>query len=318
MNDFQPEVLSKLLVFLGGLVLFIRTFARSAPPEHINPRAPLPADRRLDGLLLGEPLADGGTATVYQALEGGGELVAVKIPHREQLKDKEFIASFSREAEIGMTLRHPSIVKVLAVGDYQTDEFPKIPYFSMEFLEGNDLRTLLKQRGTLPPLEAAQIARSAADALGWAHHRGVIHRDVSPRNIFITNNRRVKVMDFGVSTVFCRSDRRFLNKAMRLGTPEYLAPERTAGSENDPRSDLYSLGCVFYEMLSGAPPFAGESPKAILMMHRKAAPVSLSHDMAVDPRLEAIVMKLLAKDPEQRYQSAAEVTAAIADLIPAV
>ncbi len=317
MSDFNPEIFTKLVVFLGGLVLFIKVFASRIPRDDRPPtRAPLPEDSAIGPYQIEQPIADGGTATVYRGRDGAGQRVALKIPHLEQLKDRNFVRSFLREADIGTTLTHPSIVRVLKTGHYEAAGIKQIPYFAMEYLQGQDLRQILKERESLPALEAAQIARSVADALGWAHHRGVIHRDVSPRNIFVTEQRNVKVMDFGVSTVFSRTDKRLVTRGMNLGTPRYLAPERTNGVENDPRSDLYSLGCIFYEMLSGAPPFPGESPKAVLMMHRKAVPTSLSHSMEVNPQLEAIVMRLLEKDPKKRYQTAAEVTAALADLVP--
>ncbi len=189
----------------------------------------------------------------------------------------------------------------------------------MEALDGRDLSLKMIDEGPLDPKEAAQISRVVADTLGWAHHRGIMHRDVSPRNIFITESRQVKVMDFGISTVFKKGDRRGKGGgALNFGTPQYLAPERTSRSDNDPRSDLYSLGCVLYEMVTGAPPFNGESPRAILMLHRKAPVIPPSKKgVEVPPQLEEIIMKLLQKDPDKRYQDAGQVTAALADLLPA-
>ena len=163
------------------------------------------------------------------------------------------------------------------------------------------------------------MSTELADALAWAHHRGIQHRDISPKNIFITKGRQIKVMDFGISTVFKRGDK--IGKAggsVNFGTPQYLAPERTSRLDADSRSDLYSLGCVLYQMLTGKPPFEAESPRAVLMLHRKQSVIPPSSKAEVPKQLEEIVMKLLAKDPEKRYQDAGQVTAALADLLPAV
>lgn len=319
MIDINPEVFTKLVVFTGGLILFIRLFARKLPKDAAEGEdlAPLPEDRKVAGYLVGKMVADGGTATVYEAVDGAGNLLAIKIPHESSLSDKTFVQTFQREAEIGTTLQHPSIVRVHEAGSYQAGRYKRIPYFVMELLEGQDLRTIIREHGPREPMEAAQIARGIADALQWAHHRGVIHRDISPRNIFITSRRGVKVMDFGISSVFSRTDKRKAGKGLSLGTPEYLAPERTNDTRgSDPRSDLYSLGCVFYEMLAGYPPFTGEDARQILMMHRKAKVPPLP--APIDARIEKIVLKLLEKNPDNRYHDAAQVTADLADLQPVV
>lgn len=281
-----------------------------APPQ----RAPLPTRNRLGKYSLGDIIADGGTATVYRATDEEGHKVALKIPHADHLKSKEFVTTFHHEASIGETLRHPSIVAVLEVGQYKAGNLKKIPYFVMEYLEGQDLRSIIRSKGRLPAEEAARICRSIADALEWAHHRGVIHRDISPRNIFVTRQKTVKVMDFGISTVQSRITHK-RTKALTLGTPEYLAPERIDDPRSaDPRSDLYSLGCVLFEMLHGHPPFVASTPVEVLKMHRKA-PVPAPHpDLHLPPGLWPIMLKLLEKDPKNRYQSGGAVTAALADL----
>jgi serine/threonine-protein kinase len=242
-------------------------------------------------------------------------VVAIKIPHADQLLDKNFVATFQREAEIGLDLRHPSIVKVLETGNYRRGRFPKVPYFVMEYLEGQDLNSVLRDQGPIEPTRAAQIARSVADALQWAHHRGVVHRDVTPRNIFITTKQLVKVMDFGISTVRSRTGRKAQQGvALNFGTPHYMAPERVGQTKPDERSDLYALGCVFFEMLTGRPPFHSKNQSEILKMHKKE-PVPDFHAPA---EIKKIVLKLLEKDPKKRYQKAAEVTADLADLVPIV
>lgn len=310
-----------MLAITGVLVVFIRFFARKMPPDPKKiTRAPLPENGTIDGYRVTETIGVGGSAAVYGALAPDGERVALKIPHLETLQSRHFAKNFDAEAEVGVDLVHPSIVKVMGTGKFDGPGRLKIPYFVMEALEGCDLSQKLAQSGPMDQKEAAQMARVVADTLGWAHHRGIIHRDISPRNIFITDSRQVKVMDFGISTVFKKGDRRGKSGgSLNFGTPQYLAPERTSRTDNDPRSDLYSLGCVLYEMLTGVPPFDGESPRAILMLHRKAPVIPPSKKgVDVPHQLEGIVMKLLEKDPTKRYQDAGEVTAALADLLPVV
>lgn len=266
-----------------------------------------------------ETVGVGGNATVYRALSENRETVAIKVPHLETMKVKGFKKTFEAEAAAGVDLVHPSIVKVYGTGEFRDPSGLDIPFFVMENLEGEDLRHILKREGTLKPQEAAQVARVVADTLGWAHHRGVIHRDISPQNIFRTKDRRIKVMDFGIATAFKRGDRKGKGGgALNFGTPAYLAPERTSRTDSDPRSDLYSLGCVLYEMVTGQPPFTAETPRAVLLLHRRAPVVPPSKKADVPKALEDIIMKLLEKNPDDRFQDAGAVTAALADLIPAV
>lgn len=320
MLEGDPVILFKIAGITGIVIVFIRLFARKMPsdPFMVTP-AHLPSDRKLGDYRVLETVGVGGNATVYRAKSPEGETVAIKVPHLETLRVKNFRKVFEAEASAGVDLVHPSIVKVYGTGEFQDAGGRKIPFFVMENLEGEDLRHTLKREGVLEPKHAAQIARVVADTLGWAHHRGVIHRDVSPQNIFITKSRQIKVMDFGIATAFKRGDKQGKDGgALNFGTPAYLAPERTSRNDNDPRSDLYSLGCVLYEMVTGTPPFTGESPRAVLMLHRKAAVTLPSKKTEIPKNLEEIIMKLLEKDPDKRYQDAAAVTAALADLLPVV
>ncbi|MBI3925850.1 MAG: serine/threonine protein kinase [Armatimonadetes bacterium] len=318
--DYPLEAILKPVAVVIGLIIFIRLFARRAPRTSQTTeiqRAPLPPDQQLGSYFIDALVADGGTASVYTGYDNRNTRVAIKIPHRPQLADREFVETFAREAEIGVDLRHPAIVRVLEAGSYASGGIKKIPYLVMEFLQGEDLRTKLDREKLLDQKAAAQIARSVADALAWAHSHGVVHRDVSPRNVYITNRRAVKVMDFGISTVFSRFDRKRLNRALTLGTPEYLAPERTNDPRSaDARSDLYALGCVFYEMLTGQPPYPADSPREILMKHR-SAPIPTLHN-SIDPTIRTVVQRLLQKKPDDRYQSGGQVAADLADLVPIV
>lgn len=321
MLEGNPIIVFKMLAVTGILIIFIRLFARKMPPPPGTiTRTPLPENGIIDGYKVLATIGIGGSAVVYKASAPDGESVALKIPHLETMKTKHFAKNFDAEAEVGVDLVHPSIVKVTSTGKYSVPGHAKVPYFVMEELTGCDLSQKLAKEGPMDQKEAAQMARVIADTLGWAHHRGIIHRDISPRNIFITESRQVKVMDFGISTVFKKGDRRGkAGGALNFGTPQYLAPERTSRADNDPRSDLYSLGCVLYEMVTGVPPFDGESPRAILMLHRRAPVIPPSkRGVEVPAQLEEIIMKLLEKDPKKRYQDAGQVTAALADLLPVV
>ena len=185
----------------------------------------------------------------------------------------------------------------------------------MEFLEGQELDSVLKQ-GPLGAQEAIKVARGVSDALQWAHARGVVHRDISPRNIFITNRRAVKVMDFGISTVTSKANRQVRARGLAYGTPEYMAPERMVDSRAaDERSDLYALGCVLFEMVAGHPPFQGSTPEQVVKAHRQAPIPSLVEQGLGTPELDQLLQLLLAKNPKDRLQSANQVTARLADLV---
>lgn len=310
---------------LGGGVLGLmllgmiasRFFKPRTPKDWADP-APLPAEGRLGTFKLGPMIADGGMATVYMGKDEQHSPVAIKIPHRGPLRSASFVKTFEREAQIGVDLRHPSIVRVLQAGTYKAPGLKRVPYFVMEYLEGQELDGILRL-GPLPEKEAINVARGVADALQWAHARGVIHRDISPRNIFVTSRKGVKVMDFGISAVNTRGARGPRARGLAYGTPEYLAPERMADfGVADERSDLYSLGCVLYEMLAGRPPFQADTPEKTLLAHRKTPVPSLFDQGLASRPLDEVVMKLLAKDPKHRFQTAGEVTSKLADLRPVV
>lgn len=280
------------------------------PPAEPGGRAPLPLDLRVGDYRLGAVVGDGGTATVYSAVDAEGRPAAVKIPHLAALEDREFVATFRREAELGVSLRHPSIVKVLQAGTYAAQGHPHIPYIAMELLQGKPLSAVIRQEGALEPRQAAAIARVVADALDWSHQRGIIHRDVSPSNVFLTPQRQVKVMDFGISAA---QSERGPARGMARGTPEYLAPERIADFHRaDPGVDLYALGCLLFEMLSGHPPFQAERPEEVLRMHLREPVPALP---GLPPGLERVLHRLLEKEPARRYGSAREVLVDLAELV---
>ena len=254
---------------------------------------------RFGEYLLKEPLGKGGMAMVYLA-ERGGELVALKRPHGLLLEEPEFLERFLREAEIGRTLHHPNIIRIFEQGDVKG-----IPYFTMELVKGQTLQARVRAHGAFSPREACLSISQVAEALDYDHLKGVIHRDLKPSNIMILPDGTVKVMDYGIARA-----RRFGGLTATgafLGTPDYVAPETAEGRVTDARSDLYSLGIVFYELLTGQKPFVGGTPFATLSKQVSELPTPPSvYTPSVPTELEAVVLKLMAKDPKDRYAGAEE------------
>ena len=248
--------------------------------------------------LLG-PLGRGGMATVYRA-ERRGEVCAIKRPLRAFLDEPAFLERFLREAEIGRTLHHPNIVRILDRGEVQG-----VPFFTMELVPGETLQARLHREGAMEPAAAARTIVQVAEALDYAHLKGVVHRDLKPSNVMLLPDGTAKVMDYGIARA-----RRFEGLTVTgafLGTPEYVAPEAIEGRPTDARSDLYSLGVVFYETLAGRRPFVADTPFAVLRMHLTDPPPPLaSLRPEVPAALERIVVRLLAKEPERRYAGAEE------------
>jgi hypothetical protein len=255
-----------------------------------------------------ERLGRGGMASVYKA-ERRGEICALKRPLRALLEEPQFLERFVREAEIGRTLHHPNIVRILERG-----EVAGVPYFTMELVEGETLQARLKRAGPLEPRGAAGLIAQVAEALDYAHLKGVVHRDLKPSNIMVESDGTARVMDYGIARA-----RRFDGLTVTgafLGTPEYVAPEAIEGQGTDARSDLYSLGVVFYETLTGARPFAADTPFAVLRRHLTeppAPPTSLRP--GVPAELERIVLRLLKKLPEERYAGAEELVGELRDFL---
>jgi serine/threonine-protein kinase len=253
---------------------------------------------------LHDLLGTGGMADVHVGRDRVlGRTIAVKTLLHQFAADPSFIARFRREAQSAAALNHPQIV-----GVYDTGSDDGTHFIVMEYIEGKTLRDVIKEEGPLLPERAAEIAADVCSALAYAHQHGIVHRDVKPANIMLTKNGSVKVTDFGIARAMTGDT--VTQTAAVLGTAQYFSPEQAQAAPVDPRSDIYSLGVVLYEMLTRQVPFSGASPVAIAYKHVREDPIPPSRlNPDVPPALESIVMKALAKNPDNRYQSAQEMRA---------
>ena len=245
----------------------------------------------------------GGMAEVYRARdELLGREVAVKVLNDKLSGDKSFVERFRREAQAAANLSHPNIVSLY---DYGSDEGAN--FIVMELIDGRGLEQIIAEEGPLLPERAAEMASDVARALERAHATGLVHRDIKPSNIMITSYGQTKVTDFGIARAIGDGNQTMTQTGMVIGTASYLSPEQAQGNSVDARSDVYALGCVLYEMLTGGPPFKGDTPLSIAYKHvREDAEKPSTINPDVPPALDAIVMKALAKNPDNRYQSARE------------
>ncbi len=259
---------------------------------------------------LGEILGFGGMSEVHLARDLRLHRdVAVKVLRADLARDPSFYLRFRREAQNAAALNHPAIVAVYDTGEAETPNGP-LPYIVMEYVEGVTLRDIVHSEGPMPARRAIEVIADACQALNFSHQNGIIHRDVKPANIMISKTGAVKVMDFGIARALADSGNSVTQTAAVIGTAQYLSPEQASGAQVDARSDVYSLGCVLYEILTGEPPFVGDSPVAVAYQHVRQDPVPPSQRHAeITPDLDAVVLKALAKNPDNRYQSAAEMRA---------
>ncbi|WP_372734422.1 Stk1 family PASTA domain-containing Ser/Thr kinase [Nocardioides sp.] len=271
---------------------------------------PPPGERLLIGgrYELGELLGRGGMAEVRKGHDTRlGRVVAIKRLRTDLASDNTFQARFRREAQSAASLNHPAIVSVYDTGEEMATDGSGVaqPYIVMEFVAGRTLRDILREGRKILPERALEITSGVLSALDYSHRAGIIHRDIKPGNVMLTPSGDVKVMDFGIARAMSDANTMTQTAAV-VGTAQYLSPEQARGETVDSRSDVYSAGCMLYELLAGRPPFVGDSPVAVAYQHvREPASPPSTHDPDLPPAVDAIVMKALAKRLEDRYQSAA-------------
>ena len=267
----------------------------------------LEAGDTLDHYLLEKTIARSGMSTLYRATDlASGRQVAIKIPHAEMEKDPILLERFKREQEIGQELDHPGIVKTF------DDEDRSRLYMVMEWVDGNLLRNVLNEQDEhgerrLPIERAVKIALGILDALDYMHKHGVVHRDLKPENVMVDDEDNIKLIDFGIAM---KEDARRLTYAgpsPMLGTPDYISPEQVKGQRGDQRSDIYALGAMLYEMLTGKVPFIGANPLVVMNERVLMDPVPARKlNPEITPQLDEILHRAMVREPRHRYSTAAD------------
>ncbi|KQT01904.1 Stk1 family PASTA domain-containing Ser/Thr kinase [Cellulomonas sp. Leaf395] len=261
---------------------------------------------------VGELIGRGGMAEVHIGHDTRlGRTVAIKILRSDLARDPSFQNRFRREAQSAAALNHPAIVSVYDTGEdvftEPTGVVAHVPFIVMEYVEGHTVRDILRDGHAVPIEEAVEITAGVLSALEYSHHAGIVHRDIKPANVMLTPTGAVKVMDFGIARAMADSAATMTQTQAVIGTAQYLSPEQARGETVDARSDLYSTGCLLFELLTGRPPFTGDSPVAVAYQHvREAAPVPSTFASDVPDSLDRITLKALAKERDSRYSSAAE------------
>jgi len=256
----------------------------------------------LDHYRLDATVARSGMATLFKATDlRNGRQVAIKVPHAEMEADPVLVERFRREQEIGQTLNHPGVVKT-----FDGEERSRL-YMVIEWVEGRLLRSILNQEHRLPIERATKFTLEICDALDAMHKHGVVHRDLKPENIMVDAQDHIKLIDFGIAMKQDARRLTFVQISSTLGTPDYISPEQVKGKRVDQRSDIYSLGVMFYEMLAGEPPYSGSNPLAVMnerLLHDPRPVRKLRPE--VSPELEEILKRALEREPRHRYQTASE------------
>ncbi len=267
------------------------------------------AGEKLDQYQLVDLLARSGMASIFKAVDTeSGQPVALKIPHIQYESDIVFSQRFQREEEVGQRLRHPNVVAVLKPRDKTR------MYMALEYVEGKSLRAIMDGKHPMPTERALDIARQVCDALAYLHDNGVVHRDIKPENVLLTAGDRVKILDFGIALF--ESERRltWMGLSNAVGTPDYMAPEQIRGRRGDPRTDVYAVGMLLYEMLTCNLPYESSNPRALLKAKASEDPRPPSYYVpGFDPSLEAIILKAIERAPRDRYATAAALLADLRD-----
>src|SRR5450759_4077593 len=240
-----------------------------------------------------------------------GRTVAIKMLRSDLARDPAFLSRFRREAQSAAGLNHPAIVAVYDSGeDHETESggaTVALPYIVMEYVQGRTLREILTEKKVMDPAEAARVTEGVLDALSYSHRMGIVHRDIKPANVMLTPFGEIKVMDFGIARAIADSAATMTQTQSVIGTAQYLSPEQAQGNPVDARSDLYSTGCLLYELLTGRTPFIGGSPVSIAYQHVGQAPQPPSaYQPGLSADLDAVVLHSLVKDRDARYQDASQ------------
>jgi serine/threonine-protein kinase len=268
----------------------------------------LEAGDMLDHYRLDATVARSGMSTLFKATDvNDGRQVAIKVPHPEMESDPVLVERFKREQEIGQELNHPGVVKT-----YDGEQRSRL-YMVIEWVEGTLLRSILNRESVnggkrgLPMERAVRITLGICEALDYMHKHGVVHRDLKPENIMVDADDRIKLIDFGIAMKEDARRLTFANLSPTLGTPDYISPEQVKGQRGDQRSDIYSLGIMFYEMLTGHVPFSGPNPLAVMNERVLNDPKPARKlNAKISPELQEILYRALERDPRHRYSTAAE------------
>ncbi|HZR63749.1 MAG TPA: serine/threonine-protein kinase [Terriglobales bacterium] len=257
---------------------------------------------KLDDYRIENVAARSGMASIFRATdERTGQTVAIKVPHPEMEADPVFYDRFQREQQIGEKLDHPNVMKVFPNGDHS--QF----YMAMEWVDGRLLRQILNEQRKFPPERAINIALQIARALEYIHTQGVVHRDLKPENIMVDKHDRIKLIDFGIAANVGSKRLTFAKFTQTMGTPDYISPEQVKGKRGDARSDIYALGVMLYEMLTGKVPFTGSNAFTIMndrLLNNPVPPREI--DPSISPQMQEIIYRAIERDPGKRYQSARE------------
>ena len=257
---------------------------------------------QLDHYQIEGVAARSGMASIFQGIDlKTGRKVAIKVPHPEMEGDPVFFDRFAREQEIGQKLDHPGVMKV-----FPNDDRSQV-YMVMEWVDGRLLRHILNETGKLPPERAVRITTRVLNALDYIHKNGVVHRDLKPENIMVDDQDNIKLIDFGIAANVGSRRLTFAKLSQTMGTPDYISPEQVRGKRGDARSDLYAVGVMLYEMLTGKVPFTGPNAFVIMndrLLNNPMPPREI--DPTITPQLQEIIYRAMERDPKQRYVSAHE------------
>jgi serine/threonine-protein kinase len=260
------------------------------------------AEDKLDHYRIDAAVAHTGMSVLYHAIDlDSGRQVAIKVPLPEMEADPVLLERFKREQEIGQELDHPGIVKT-----FNGEQRSRL-YMVMEWVDGRLLRTILNDEKKLPPERAVKISSAILDALDYMHKRGIIHRDLKPENVMVDADDKVKLIDFGIAMKEDARRLTFVNVSSMLGTPDYISPEQVKGARGDQRSDIYAVGIMLYEMLTGRVPYVGSNPLAVMnerVLNDVKPPRELNPE--ISPELEEILFRALEREPRHRYATASE------------